>query len=89
MVRTHLSIDNNVAGLRELPGVVFELNIPQIMSVMSALVLSVLVGLAATWTNASKWERAEDCAWTVSEYGAYVWNVPLYGSMIRNRRPDL
>ena len=47
----HLSIDNNVAGLRELPGVVFELNIPQIMSVMSALVLSVLVGLAATWTN--------------------------------------
>ena len=30
---------------------IFELNIPQIMSVMSALVLSVLVGLAATWTN--------------------------------------
>ena len=44
----HLSIDTEVAGLR---GVVFELNIPQIMSVMSALVLSVLVGLAATWTN--------------------------------------
>ena len=37
----------------------------------------------------SKWERAKDCAWTISEYGAYVWNVPLYGSMIRNRRPDL
>ena len=47
----HLSIDTEVAGLRELPEVVFELNIPQIMSVMSALVLSVLVGLAATWTN--------------------------------------
>ena len=47
----HLSIDTEVAGLRELPGVVFELNIPQIMSVMSALVLSVLVGLAATWTK--------------------------------------
>ena len=44
----HLSIDTEVAAL---PGVVFELNIPQIMSVMSALVLSVLVGLAATWTN--------------------------------------
>ena len=40
-----------MAGLRTLPDVVFELNIPQIMSVMSALVLSVLVGLAATWTN--------------------------------------
>ena len=47
----HLSIDTEVAGLRELPGVVFELSIPQIMSVMSALVLSVLIGLAATWTN--------------------------------------
>lgn len=47
----HLSIDTEVVGLRTLPGVVFELNIPQIMSVMSALVLSVLVGLAATWTN--------------------------------------
>ena len=47
----HLSIDTEVAGLRELPGVVFELNIPQIMSVMSALVLSVLIGLAATWTH--------------------------------------
>ena len=47
----HLSIDTEVAGLRTLPDVVFELNIPQIMSVMSALVLSVLVGLAAPWTN--------------------------------------
>ena len=47
----HLSIDTEVAGLRTLPDVVFELNIPQIMSVMSALVLSVLIGLAATWTN--------------------------------------
>ena len=47
----HLSIDTSVAGLRELPAVVFELNIPQIMSVMSALVLSILIGLAATWTK--------------------------------------
>ena len=47
----HLSIDTSVAGLRELPEVVFELNIPQIMSVMSALVLSILIGLAATWTK--------------------------------------
>lgn len=50
----HLSIDTNVAGLRDLPGVVFELNIPQIMSVMSALVLSILLGLAATWTKSQK-----------------------------------
>ena len=50
----HLSIDTSVEGLRELPGVVFELNIPQIMPVMSALVLSVLVGLAATWTKSQR-----------------------------------
>lgn len=46
-----LSIDTSVEGLRELPDVVFELSIPQIMSVMSALVFSVMVGLAATWTK--------------------------------------
>lgn len=50
----HLSIDTSVAGLRDLPPVVFELNIPQIMSVMSALVLAVLAGLAATWTKSRK-----------------------------------
>ena len=46
-----LSIDSNMEGLRSLPGVVFELNIPQIMPVMSALVLSILLGLAVTWTK--------------------------------------
>ena len=50
----HLSIDTSVAGPRDLPEVVFELNIPQIMPVMSALVLSVLLGLAATWTKSQK-----------------------------------
>ena len=50
----HLSIDTSVAGLRDLPEVVFELNIPQIMPVMSALALSVLLGLAATWTKSQK-----------------------------------
>lgn len=50
----HLSIDPNVDGLKELPPVVFELTIPQIMPVMSALFLSVLVGLSAAW-NSSKY----------------------------------
>ncbi len=49
----HLSIASDVEGLKELPEVVFQLDIPQIMPVMSALVFSVLVGLAATWTKAS------------------------------------
>lgn len=48
----HLSIVSRTEGLKELPELVFQLEIPEIMSVMSALVLSVLLGLAATWTNA-------------------------------------
>ena len=50
----HLSIDTSMEGLRELPGVVFQLDIPQIMSVMSALVLSILLGLAVTWTRSQR-----------------------------------
>ena len=52
----HLSIDTSVAGLKELPNVAFELNIPQIMSVMSALVLSILIGLAVTWTKSQHFD---------------------------------
>ncbi|MDD3368001.1 MAG: dicarboxylate/amino acid:cation symporter [Lachnospiraceae bacterium] len=47
-----LSIADSVEGLKELPAVVFELSIPQIMPVMSALVLSMFLGLAAVWTKA-------------------------------------
>ena len=50
----HLSIVSSVDGLKELPEVIFALEIPQIMSVMSALVFSVLVGLAVTWTKAER-----------------------------------
>ena len=48
----NLSIQAAAEGLRELPEVLFTLEIDPIMSVMSALVFSVLVGLAATWTRA-------------------------------------
>ena len=48
----HLSIVSVTDGLRELPEAVFQLDIPQIMSVMSALVLSILLGLTAAWTRA-------------------------------------
>ena len=40
----HLSIASDVDGLKELPDVVFQLDIPQIMPVMSALVLSISAG---------------------------------------------
>ena len=48
----HLSIQSEVEGLKDLPGVVFQLDIPQIMPVMSALVFSIMLGLAAAWTKA-------------------------------------
>ncbi len=50
----HLSIVSSVEGLKELPEVIFQLEIPQIMSVMSALVFSILVGLGVTWTKADR-----------------------------------
>jgi Na+/H+-dicarboxylate symporter len=48
----HLHIVSSVEGLRALPDPAFKLDIPQIMSVMSALVFSLLIGLAAAWTSA-------------------------------------
>lgn len=50
----HLSIVSSAEGLKELPAVIFQLEIPQIMSVMSALVFSILVGLGVTWTGSEK-----------------------------------
>ena len=47
----HLNIITNPEGLRELPAVAFQLDIPQIMPVMSALVFSMLLGLAVVWTR--------------------------------------
>lgn len=48
----NLSIATSVDSLKDLPAVIFELNIPQIMPVMSALVLSIMLGLAAVFTKA-------------------------------------
>jgi len=47
-----LSVQAAADGLRELPELLFNLEIAPVMSVMSALVFSVLIGLAATWTRA-------------------------------------
>ncbi len=48
----HLNIANAVDSLRKLPEVAFQLDIPALMPVMSALVFSILIGLAAVWTKA-------------------------------------
>lgn len=50
----HLVIAPDVEGLKSVPAVIFELQIPPVVSVIAALVLSVLVGLAAAW-NKSKY----------------------------------
>ena len=49
-----MNIVSEVEGLKSLPDVLFKLAIPQIMPVISALFLSITVGLAAAW-NRSKY----------------------------------
>lgn len=48
-----MNIASEVEGLKDLPEVVFKLNINPVMPVISALFLSITVGLAAAW-NRSK-----------------------------------
>ncbi|MBS6396988.1 MAG: dicarboxylate/amino acid:cation symporter [Clostridiales bacterium] len=50
----HLSIVSSAEGLKELPEVLFNLEIPPIMNVMSALVFSILIGLGVTWTRSDR-----------------------------------
>lgn len=56
----HLSIASEVEGLRELPEVLFDLQIPAVMSVMSALAFSLLAGLGVTWTKSRRMEELLD-----------------------------
>ncbi|WP_027721852.1 cation:dicarboxylate symporter family transporter [Maridesulfovibrio zosterae] len=53
----HLSIATSVEGLVELPKVVFQLNIPPIMSVMTALVTAIIIGIATIWVKAVTFEN--------------------------------
>ena len=46
--------------LKELPEVLFQLEIPPLMNVMSALALSLMVGLAITWTKSKRLEALLD-----------------------------
>lgn len=55
-----LHIISNPEGLRELPSLLLKLDIPQIMPVMSALVLSIILGLTIVWTNSEILKKAFD-----------------------------
>lgn len=57
MIIPHLSIATEVDALHELPEVLFQLNIPPVMSVMTALITALLFGLATVWTKAQTFER--------------------------------
>ena len=46
-----LNILSNVEGLKELPQILFKVEIPPAISVMGALVLALLLGLAVVWTG--------------------------------------
>jgi Na+/H+-dicarboxylate symporter len=48
----HLSVPTSVEGLRELPKILFQLNIPAIMPVMTALITAIMLGIATLWTRA-------------------------------------
>lgn len=54
LIIPYLHITEETKALRELPEIIFKLDIPPIMPVMSALVLALFVGLAAAWTKAEK-----------------------------------
>ncbi|MDQ0150550.1 dicarboxylate/amino acid:cation symporter [Eubacterium multiforme] len=52
-----LSIASATASLNKLPELLFKLDIPPIMSVMSALVLALFIGLATGWTKSDLVEK--------------------------------
>ncbi|MDR1879597.1 MAG: dicarboxylate/amino acid:cation symporter [Tannerellaceae bacterium] len=50
----HLHIENVAGDHRPLPEMLFDLRIPPLMPVMSALCFSILIGVAATWRRAGR-----------------------------------
>ncbi|HHV38323.1 MAG TPA: dicarboxylate/amino acid:cation symporter [Tepidimicrobium sp.] len=52
-----LNIVTDPEGLKSLPELVFQLDIPPIMSVMSALVFSIVIGLTVVWTESKAVEK--------------------------------
>lgn len=55
-----LDITPTVQSLQKLPAMLFTLNIPPLFSVMSALVLSLFLGVAIAWTESHLLEKITD-----------------------------
>lgn len=56
----HLDILNRIEDARELPLMLFKLDIPPIFNVMTSLTLALMLGIGILWTNAKPLERAFD-----------------------------
>lgn len=54
LIIPHLSIAQQAEAVLDLPELVFKLDIPPIMSTMSALVLALLLGMTAVWGKAEQ-----------------------------------
>lgn len=57
LIIPHLNIINNTDGLKELPQVLFNLEIQPLFPVMTALVTSIMLGLAIIWTKSETFEK--------------------------------
>lgn len=55
-----LNIVSTVEGLKELPEMIFKVEIPPVFSVMSALVLALFLGLAVVWIQSEAFEKLLD-----------------------------
>ena len=53
----NLNIVSDVAGTKELPDILFSLSIPPMFPVMTALVTSIIFGLAIIWTKSELMEK--------------------------------
>lgn len=54
----HMSVPTSLESLRQLPEAAFQMNIPPIMSVMTALVTAIVLGVTALSTKATAIEKA-------------------------------
>lgn len=55
-----LTVSPATEGLKEIPELVFKLDIPPVMSVMTALVVAIMIGLATVWTKSQIFETILD-----------------------------
>lgn len=53
----YLNISTDIAGLKDLPEMIFKLDIPPMMSVMTALVFAIVIGLTVIWTKSETFEK--------------------------------